>query len=211
MKTIKATRKNEEFDVLVDDDFYYSGMTNIMKNGYVRIHVDKKTVKLHRYVVKAKCNEIVDHINGNKLDNRRCNLRVTTNGQNRANTNKDRGYSIVNGKYLVRITKDKKVISLGRYETPEQAQEIYKLAHAYYFREYSPYHNLYLDNPNETEEVVKKAIASRTGRKTLTPETLSKINDLRSQGLTQRAISKELGIGATTVHEGLKLIKEESK
>lgn len=210
MKIIKATRKNEEFDVLVDDDFYYSGMTNVMKNGYVRIHIDKKTVKLHRYVLKAKHNEIVDHINGNKLDNRKCNLRVITNGQNRANTSKDKGYSIVDGKYFVRVTKDKRVISLGRYNTSEEAQEIYKLAHAYYFREFSPYHNLYLDNPIKVEEVVKKASASRAGRKTLTPEMLTKINDLRSQGLTQRAIAKELGIGSTTVHEGLKLIKEES-
>lgn len=205
MKILKGTRKGQEYDVLVDKDFEYTGMVNVNKQGYVRIHINKKTVKIHNYIMQSKPREIVDHINGNKLDNRKCNLRILTNGQNRANTAKDKGYSIVNGKYLVRVTVDKKVISLGRYDTPEEAHEIYKLAHAYYFREYSPYHELYLNNKDEVEDIVNKASTNKSGRKVLTPEVLSKIKYLRSQGLTQRAIAKELGIGASTVHEGLKL------
>lgn len=211
MKIIKGTRKGKEYDVLVDKDFYYTGMVNVNKQGYVRIHVNKKTVKIHNHIMQSKPREIVDHINGNKLDNRKCNLRILTNGQNRANTIKDKGYSIVKGKYRVRITVDKKVMTLGAYNTPEEAHEMYKLAHAYYFREYSPYHELYLNNKDEVEDVVKRASANKSGRKVLTPEVLSKIKILRSQGLTQRAIAKEIGIGSTTVHEGLKLIKEESK
>lgn len=139
MRIIKATRKNEEFDVLVDDDFYYSGMTNVMKNGYVRIHVDKKTVKLHRYVMNAKKGEIVDHINGNKLDNRRENLRVVTNGQNRANTQKNKGYVFIQGKYMARITVKGEKIYLGRFKTPEEAQEAYRQASIKYFGEHSPW------------------------------------------------------------------------
>lgn len=211
MKILKGTHKGQEYDVLVDKDFEYTGMVNVNKQGYVRIHINKKTVKIHNYIMKSKPREIVDHINGNKLDNRKCNLRILTNGQNRANTTKDKGYSIVKGKYRVRITVDKKVMTLGTYDTTEEAHKIYKLAHAYYFRDYSPYHELYLNNKDEVENIVNKASVNKSGRKVLTPEVLSKIKHLRSQGLTQRAIAKELDIGSTTVHEGLKLIKEESK
>ena len=46
----------------------------------------KGAKRMHREIVGAKPGEIVDHINGDTLDNRRCNLRIVTpreNGQNR--------------------------------------------------------------------------------------------------------------------------------
>lgn len=205
MKMIKATRLGKEYDVLVDDDFYHDGMVNIMKNGYVRIHINGKTVKLHRHVLKAKPNQIVDHINGNKLDNRMENLRIVTNGQNRANTAKDKGYSYVDGKYYVRITVNKKVISLGRFDTKDDAQKMYKIAHAYYFKEHSPYYEYYLNNKREIDIIVEKASSDKRARSVLTPEMITEIKNLYSQGLTQREVAKELGIGNTTVHKGLKL------
>ena len=53
--------------------------------------------KLHRLIMSCmlgrelKRSEHVDHINGNGLDNRRQNLRIATNSQNRANAKKMRG------------------------------------------------------------------------------------------------------------------------
>src|SRR5215212_11052114 len=46
-----------------------------------------KKIYIHRAILAAGPNEQVDHINGNTLDNRRANLRITTsqgNAQNRA-------------------------------------------------------------------------------------------------------------------------------
>lgn len=40
---------------------------------------------MHRYLMKAMKDDIVDHINGNPLDNRRCNLRIVTRSQNMMN------------------------------------------------------------------------------------------------------------------------------
>ena len=55
-----------------------------------------KTILVHRLIAKAKSGEIVDHINGNKLDNRLNNLRITSHRNNVANSLKRFGKS----KYL---------------------------------------------------------------------------------------------------------------
>lgn len=45
---------------------------------------------MHRLILGARPGEMIDHANGNGLDNRRCNLRLATNTQNMANTGKHR-------------------------------------------------------------------------------------------------------------------------
>lgn len=44
--------------------------------GYARASVGGKMWSLHRFIMQPKENEIVDHINRDKLDNRRDNLRI---------------------------------------------------------------------------------------------------------------------------------------
>ena len=54
------------------------------KRGYPATHVDGRTVVLHRLMFPDARGEI-DHINGDKLDNRRANLRICTHQQNAFN------------------------------------------------------------------------------------------------------------------------------
>lgn len=54
-------------------------------------------VKMHRLVTKAPLGVMVDHINGDALDNRRCNLRLCTNAQNQQNTRSRGGTSQYKG------------------------------------------------------------------------------------------------------------------
>ena len=49
-----------------------------------------KTIYLHRYLTKCPKNKVVDHKNGNCLDNRRKNLRICTQSQNIRNSSKTR-------------------------------------------------------------------------------------------------------------------------
>jgi len=43
---------------------------------------------MHREILRAPARLEVDHVNGDALDNRRCNLRLATDAQNRANYRK---------------------------------------------------------------------------------------------------------------------------
>lgn len=79
-------------------------------------------------------NEDVDHIDGNGLNNTRENLRIATRTQNNANRgaphNNTTGYKGVSydkarGKYLAKITVNKKQIQLGRHATAELAYAAY--------------------------------------------------------------------------------------
>ncbi len=62
---------------------------NIDRLGYVYIFIRSKPLKcqlLSHFVLNAKPRQVIDHINGCKLDNRRSNLRLTDYRQNSLNT-----------------------------------------------------------------------------------------------------------------------------
>lgn len=98
----------------------------------------KKMIKMHRFIVDAPPEMEVDHINGDKLDNRRENLRVCRHDQNLKNMkmHKDnstgfKGVRIYkpNGKFQARIrTPEGKSRSLGYFYTPEEAARAYDKA-----------------------------------------------------------------------------------
>lgn len=79
--------------VLIDDEdlgIFNRYNWHISDSGYVvwrgLINGKKKTIRLHRLVMHADEDQIVDHINRNKLDNRKSNLRFTTCAENLRNT-----------------------------------------------------------------------------------------------------------------------------
>jgi len=89
----------------------------------------------------------VDHINGDTLDNRRCNLRLSTasqNGGNRCKLNKNNrsGYHGVHldkwtGRWRALIKVDRKKICLGRFDDREGAARAYNAAAIKYFGEFA--------------------------------------------------------------------------
>lgn len=77
----------------------------------------------------------VDHINRNRLDNRRSNLRICTRAQNKANTepqkNNTSGFKGISwniDKWRADIYIKGKRIYLGRYSSKEKAAEMYNKA-----------------------------------------------------------------------------------
>lgn len=78
--------------------------------------------------------DLIDHADGNGLNNAWSNLRVTTKSLNGANANRSKkntsGYKGVSfhlksGKWRATITANRKHISLGYYNTAEQAHAAY--------------------------------------------------------------------------------------
>jgi len=90
---------------------------------------------LHRELTECPKGMMVDHVNGNGLDNRRENLRICTMSQNMMNRDKTSqnstgfkgvyktGDSKLNP-YSAKIQKDKKVYCLGHYKTAEEAARV---------------------------------------------------------------------------------------
>jgi hypothetical protein len=151
MKTIKLSNGMES---IVDDDDFESLSQNkwhILRNGYARRPGKQRdkisgTVYMHRQIMGFPNGLQVDHINGNKLDNRKCNLRLATNSQNHCNrgkqANNTSGYKGVSwhkqaNKWNARIVLLGRKISLGLYNDPKDASEAYLTASKIYHGEFS--------------------------------------------------------------------------
>ena len=93
-----------------------------------------KKVYLHRLIMGFPKNKIVDHINGNKLDNRKSNLRICTQRQNAWNSiKKELGVSSKykgvhfykrTGKWQSSIQAGKR-LHLGFFDTEKEAAKAY--------------------------------------------------------------------------------------
>lgn len=107
-----------------------------------------KTIKvyLHRLVMDNPVKNKVDHINGNKLDCIRTNLRVCTHSQNLMNRGKNINntsgfknifFDRVRNKWRVEIKVNYKPIYIGRFTNKEDAIKEQIVAEKKYFGEYS--------------------------------------------------------------------------
>jgi hypothetical protein len=100
-------------------------------------HPDGKSrdIKLHRFIMSAPPDSLVDHRDGNWLDCRRQNLRVCTNAENSRNTPRKKSnttgyrgvsYAPQSGKYRAGIKINGKQKHLGYFETAETAYMVYQ-------------------------------------------------------------------------------------
>ena len=107
-------------------------------HGYYRVKINNRKYRAHRIawlITHGKWpNEHLDHINGDKRDNRLCNLREATNAENCRNSGIRRtnssGYKGVYRqesykKWRAQITVDYKIHYLGVFNTPEEAHAAY--------------------------------------------------------------------------------------
>ena len=103
-----------------------------ISGGYVALQINSKTILLHRAIM-GETEELIDHKNGNVLDNRKENLRKATKSQNAinsgliaSNTSGYRGVTFNGKHWRARITANGKTYHIGNYSTKEQASEAYK-------------------------------------------------------------------------------------
>lgn len=123
---------------LVDDEDYERLIPFVWytdSKGYVyRAKSGKKRIFLHQFIMGTypEGKPEIDHINGNKRDCRRENLRFCTSAENRANRQKYRsnksGYKGVQWhkqgqKWMARVYKNKRPHYLGLFATALKAHE----------------------------------------------------------------------------------------
>lgn len=140
MKEIKLTQGKS---VLVDDDDYEWLMQwkwYASKNGNNHFYAirktprkdGRKTVLMHREIMRPPIGKEVDHIDNNGLNNQKCNLRICTPQQNKLyrSPSSKSGYlgvsTSTSGRYITaRISKSGTVYNLGTFKTNEEAALAY--------------------------------------------------------------------------------------
>jgi len=125
------------------------------KNGEFEI------VRLHRAIMNPPKRRVVDHRNGNGLDNRRENLRIATKSQNACNNRKRRNstsrfigvyFHKWHGLWVASIWYRGKKIWLGQFESEIEAAKAYDRSALKYRKEFAR-----LNFPNLTAENAKNA------------------------------------------------------
>ena len=143
MKKIPLTRG--KYALVDNEDFEYLNQWkwHTTKLGYA-IRTDSKgivggkpknsVVYMHRVIMDTPKGFVTDHINSNKLDNRKKNLQVCKQGMNVAKksnqSNNTSGYRGVTfnkrkGKWMARFTLGNKTWFLGYHLNPEYAAKLY--------------------------------------------------------------------------------------
>jgi len=142
MKEIPLTRG---LVATVDDEDYemLSAYKWYAHNHHIRFYAarsecnssGRRLIYMHRQLIFASGTDVVDHINGNALDNRRENLRVGNQRQNlqhmmRIKSDLPHGVTKLKGrnKYRVRPFFNGTYYYLGSYHTAKDAETVYRVA-----------------------------------------------------------------------------------
>lgn len=149
-----ALRDGEVSSIDASDLAFISQWQWRLDNGYAirRETVNGKvsTIRMHREITNCPQGQCVDHINGNRLDNRRENLRICTTRQNQQNKHftKRNGKSsqsqfkgvsmyVKKGLWRARIKAEGKCITLGYFRDELSAARAYDLAALKHFGEFA--------------------------------------------------------------------------
>lgn len=134
----------------MDDDDYLEVSKyrwNFSSSGsYAERRTPNGIIRMQSFLVDTPHGYMVDHINGNGLDNRRENLRLATKSQNMMNRDKTRvnksGYKGVHfelftNRWKAQIKVGKKNVNLGRFDSPKEAAIAYNKACKIYHGEFA--------------------------------------------------------------------------
>lgn len=150
MKKIKLGRSGK-FATVDDKDYPKTLGYNwwLSKEGaaYTQIgdRENRRNLYLHRLIMTPSKDKVVDHINHDRLDNRRENLRICLQADNRKNsikrrdsTNKYKGVCLIQGRHwMARIRHQGEGIYLGYFKSQELAALAYNEAAIKLFGEYA--------------------------------------------------------------------------
>lgn len=138
--------------VLVSDEDWHTVQTRTWSiNRYPSTNINGARIRMHKLLMGDRKGFKVDHINGDKCDNRRTNLRWATaseNGQNVGprNGSTGRGYQFHTNGCTAKITSNGKYHYLGRYKNVEHAMLAYNHAARQLFGEHA-YQNDVAEDP----------------------------------------------------------------
>ena len=145
---------NKGITLVDDEDFKWLNKynwhirSNIKKyaSTCVKINNEWKQKSMHRLIMKEPDGMQIDHIDRNKLNNQKCNLRIVTHSQNNMNkegrknsSSKFKGitWDKSRNKWQAQIVINKEYIYLGRFNNEINAAKAYNKAAIELFGEYA--------------------------------------------------------------------------
>ena len=183
-KNTKAFKENVKLQIDEEDYEKHFKEKSIYLNG--NGYALSNNIGIHRIIMDITDSKLqIDHINHDKLDNRKENLRVVTHQQNSYNKtvykNNESGYTGVHlykptGKYMAYIKANNKRKHLGYYKTIEEAYTAYVRASKALHGEYAPNRIKDIELPLEEPQpkVYKSPVWSRENYKKYRSEKLKK-------------------------------------
>jgi HNH endonuclease len=130
----------------------------------------KRRVLMHRFILNAPETMVVDHVDGDGLNNSRENLRLCTMAENAANRTKPKGamaYHGVSGNsgwYLAAISINGVQHTLGRFPTAELAAEAFDSAARRYRNGFTALNFPDRDIPAKTVEQIRASLKTEIPR-----------------------------------------------
>ena len=127
---------------------WFAKFDKTINNYYINSKQKNKPIPLHRFIMDCPSGMVVDHIDGNPLNNTRSNLRICTPAQNAMNkkpyknktATRYKGVYTVTGcknKWQAQINYNKKYLYLGSFDSQEKAAEAYNNAAIKYYGEFA--------------------------------------------------------------------------
>lgn len=152
MRTIDITQEkvalvdNEDYEFLSQFSWHaMKGGNNLYAIRSIKLPSGRWTERaMHRDILDLPEGMMIDHRDGNGLNNQRCNLRPANHQQNMANrkmhknnTSGYKGVRLERERWRARINFDGKKISIGSYDDPVEAAVAYDMAAIELFGEFA--------------------------------------------------------------------------
>lgn len=147
----RTTKMVTAVDIDVYDDVmkalgYGRRSLRVARNGYAYWHTEIKCQRekhyLHRWIMRAPRGMDVDHVNGDRLNNRKENLQICTRGQNMMKSKKRKGtksqfrgvsWCSSKNRWQVQVSINGKAKYIGRFKSEFDAARVWDKAALHYY------------------------------------------------------------------------------